>query len=392
MMKAWRLGIVLSFAWIVLFVMLDVQESMAESYNGSQAKVLVDSLNVRNDGSLEGDVIASLHKGTVVQAFETAHGWVKIQYGEVEGWTAGYYLSIEDSIEDSPSQEGSSEISSSAITESEASSMLVGHVNVDALRLRQGPSLDHQILTLLPKGTTLSIVEQQDEWLNVAAGSEETGWVYSEYVSTEKPLAEPEIAAAAAVDLSVEALLNPSTDIAGKVIVIDPGHGGVDGGAVGIQYDTLESEINLTTAFYLEQELIDLGANVVMTRIDNEKKVSLEERVEISQKYNADAFVSIHYNAAIVPASGTIAFYHSNSKDLPLARAIDRHLDKSNTLPHNGVAFGEYHVLRRNQAPAVLIELGFLSNESDEEIIRTSQYQQQAARIIADALHDYFSS
>lgn len=373
MMNFWRYGIGFGLVMILFLGIVPVNGADAQSYGGNTATVLVDSLNIRNDGSLEGDVVGSLQKGTSVQAFEQAHGWIQIRYGELEGWVAGYYLDIQDP---------SDEVRQAEVETSEAQIRQSGQVTVDALRLREGPSVDHAITILLPKGEKLSINNKQGEWLNVSTETEKQGWVHGQYVSTET---------SDSFDLS-DQMVGSSSSIAGKVIVIDPGHGGRDGGARGVLYDTIESELNLSTSFYLEQELIDLGANVLMTRIDNENKVGLDERVAISHKYEADAFVSVHYNSAIVPASGTIAFYHSQTKDLPLARAMDRHLNRSDHLQHNGIAYGEYHVLRHNKSPSILVELGFLSNASDEEIIRTSQYQKQAAKLMADALKEYFES
>ncbi|GIQ62648.1 hypothetical protein PACILC2_12160 [Paenibacillus cisolokensis] len=74
-----------------------------------------------------------------------------------------------------------------------------------------------------------------------------------------------------------------------------------------------------------------------------------------------------------------------------MARAIARRLADGIGLKNNGVSFGNYHVLRENDRPAALLELGFLSNAKDEKIVRTEQYQRNAVVAIANGLADYFA-
>ncbi|WP_169091460.1 N-acetylmuramoyl-L-alanine amidase, partial [Paenibacillus sp. PL91] len=177
----------------------------------------------------------------------------------------------------------------------------------------------------------------------------------------------------------------------GKVIVIDPGHGGEDPGMIGMKYETMEKELNLSTSFYLEDELCNRGARVLMTRTKEEERPNLSNRVKISESAGADAFVSIHYNSSEKNTSGILTFYYSETKDRPLARAIENRLADSIGLKSNGISFGNLHVLRENDTLSTLVELGFLSNAKDESIVRGSDYQKKAARAIAKGLEDYFS-
>ncbi|QQZ61996.1 N-acetylmuramoyl-L-alanine amidase [Paenibacillus sonchi] len=88
--------------------------------------------------------------------------------------------------------------------------------------------------------------------------------------------------------------------------------------------------------------------------------------------------------------SGTLTFFYSENNDLRLARSIENRLRQGIGLKSNGLSFGDYHILRENSLPATLVELGFLSNRSDESIVRTASYQKKAAKAIADGLADYF--
>lgn len=112
--------------------------------------------------------------------------------------------------------------------------------------------------------------------------------------------------------------------------------------------------------------------------------------MQIGQSVGADAFVSIHYNSSPKNVSGTLTFYYSESDDLRLARSIENRLGQGIGLKSNGVSFGNYHILRENNLPAALVELGFLSNRNDEAVVRTSAYQKKAAKAIAEGLADYF--
>lgn len=182
--------------------------------------------------------------------------------------------------------------------------------------------------------------------------------------------------------------LGPATgssrgSLQGKLIAVDPGHGGNDPGMIGTTHGTEEKDLTLSTSKLLAEELRSLGARVVMTRTKDGEKPALPERVKTAADAEADAFVSVHYNSAKNQASGTLVFYYSKSKDAPLAHAVEGRL-QGLSLRSNGIAFGDYHVLRENRLPSVLVELGFLSNAKDEKEARTASYQKAAAKAIAE--------
>ena len=162
---------------------------------------------------------------------------------------------------------------------------------------------------------------------------------------------------------------------------------------IGVDDKTMEKELTLSTSLYLQDELRQRGATVILTRTKDGQKPSLAERVRISENAHADAFVSVHYNSSEKNNSGTLTFYYSEKKDKPLAYAIENmSLSKGVSLASNGVSFGDFHVLRENDAVSALVELGFLSNEDDEAIVRKPAYQKKAAIAIAKGLADYFQN
>ncbi|WP_036725014.1 N-acetylmuramoyl-L-alanine amidase family protein, partial [Paenibacillus forsythiae] len=184
----------------------------------------------------------------------------------------------------------------------------------------------------------------------------------------------------------------PASDgLRGKRIVVDPGHGGDDPGMIGTTYGTLEKDLNLQTALYLRDDLKAAGASVTMTRTRDDERPALFSRAGLAESVSADAFISIHFNSSPKKVSGTLTFFYSQSDDMKLARAIENRLGDGIGLKSNGVSFGNYQILRENETPATLVELGFLTNPGDESIIRKASYQRKAAQAIANGIADYFS-
>lgn len=357
------LGIWLSLSWSFL-------AEPTQAANVIQAKVVATSLNVRSEPSLQSAVVATVPYGAVVTITEEAYGWAKITYNRKVGWVAGYYL-----------QKGA--VTKSGVAPSPyptaSGAGKQGKVLADSLRMRKGPSLGNEIIQSLPRGTRVEIIKKQGDWLQAKTPDGKTGWVSAQYIGDAKSKSTPTLSKG-----------NLSPGLKGKVIVIDPGHGGSDVGTQGTKWNTLEKTLNYKTSMILAGKLRQRGAQVIMTRTNDSQKPSLSQRVAISEAKAADAFISVHYNSSPKPNSGTLTFFYSPDKDQPLARAIEARLSRGIGLKSNGISYGNYQVLRENDRPSVLLELGFLSNANDEAIVRTTSYQEKAAQAITEALADYF--
>lgn len=235
-------------------------------------------------------------------------------------------------------------------------------VNVEALRLRGGPGTTYDILRLLFRGTVLKVTGNQAEWLAVITPEGENGWVHGDYVRE--------------VDLS-------SNPFNGKVIVIDPGHGGSDPGAVGVT-GLKEKEVNLAVALILKNLLEEAGARVVMTRT-GDQSVSSPQRVEIANRSKADLFISIHANAYHSNESnGTEVYYcpeniNSNASRY-LAHQLQGELVSALGLRSRGVKAKSYFILKNLDMPAALIEMAFITHPVEEEILRSPEMREKAAR------------
>lgn len=343
----------------------------AEASGSYTAKVYADSLNVRSEPSRESLIVGGLKNGEIVTVSDEEYGWLRIKSGRVSGWAAGHYMKKVDG----------NVVTASATVQDDSvrksSTAARATVLADKLRVRAGAGLEHEILGYLTKGEAVTIIDSQEGWVRVQTPDKQLGWVSDRYIA--KGQTQTAVVSS-----------GQSKSLKGRVIVIDPGHGGDDPGMIGTTYETIEKKLNLSTSFYLKDELRSRGARVLMTRTKNEEKPELSDRVRISESAGADAFVSIHYNSSEKNTSGILTFYYSDTKDRPLARAIENRLAGGIGLKSNGISYGNLHVLRENDTVSALIELGFLSNAKDESIVRGSDYQKRAAKAIANGLEDYF--
>ena len=172
-------------------------------------------------------------------------------------------------------------------------------------------------------------------------------------------------------------------------IVIDPGHGGDDPGAVVTFSEKHEADHTLTTALLLKKELEDLGATVILTR-DSDKSVSLENRAQLSNREQANAFISLHFDSGPNPnASGTTGYYFAATSE-NLAQTVNKYIARNLTVKSQGTKFQNFLVLRENKQPSILLELGYLNNPDDNKLIESTEYQENIAKSIASALKEYF--
>jgi len=155
-------------------------------------------------------------------------------------------------------------------------------------------------------------------------------------------------------------------------ILLDPGHGGIDSGAPGITVP--EKTINLFSSLFLGGYLITQGHEVHYTRgiIAGDTTIHLQARVALEHTIQPDLFLSIHCNGSVSPqAHGFEVFYFSAGKSQ--AEAIGAVVEKSGIITMRRVERRNFYVLAKTKAPAVLVELGFVSNENDNRMLNTPE-------------------
>ena len=192
------------------------------------------------------------------------------------------------------------------------------------------------------------------------------------------------------------------TGLAGKVIVIDAGHGGNDSGAIG-PTGVMEKTVTLNIALRLQKLLEAEGATVYMTRsTDTEvspkgaKASDIEElqaRCDVANNHDADIFISIHNDSFTNGAAkGTTGYYYSrgSAKSRDLADKIRSGVIDQIGTQSRGTQSCNFYVVKHTDMPATLVEVAFISNPEEEKLLNSDDGAQKAAQGIADGIADYF--
>jgi N-acetylmuramoyl-L-alanine amidase len=176
-----------------------------------------------------------------------------------------------------------------------------------------------------------------------------------------------------------------------KTIVIDPGHGGIDNGAVGRQIR--EKDLNLEIAMRLKNLLEEAGAAVILTR-DDDYFIGLYERPYLANYYFADLFISVHTNNHPDLSVHGIEVFHypQHQSSHLLAQSVFREITQQTGFLGLGVKQENFVVVREAQMPSILVEVGFLSNFQEESIMKTAGFKDNAAMGIYQGVINYFNT
>ena len=188
-------------------------------------------------------------------------------------------------------------------------------------------------------------------------------------------------------------------------VVIDAGHGGIDGGVTGRKTGVKESDVNLSIAKSLSGYLGELGFHVTMTRTTSEgicgkdgtwyKKEDMQKRKEIIQSVDSALVISVHQNfypASETTRGGQVFYLRGNEKGKELAQALQQSLNEFyggiGVKPRVAMA-ADYYLLVCANTPAVIVECGFLSNPYDEQILANGLGRKRIAKVITRGIAAY---
>ncbi len=184
-----------------------------------------------------------------------------------------------------------------------------------------------------------------------------------------------------------------------RVIVLDPGHGGADPGAIGPS-GLQEKEVNLSVAHKTARLLRQEGVEVILTRtgdvrLGEVQREDLEARSRIANSHQADLFISIHSNASVSPShQGTSVYYHAHpvngAENVKLARALQDSLVRELGRKDLGVFGCNFYVLRNTKMPGVLVEIAFMSNYEEEQLLAQDWFREKAAAAIVNGIKAYW--
>jgi N-acetylmuramoyl-L-alanine amidase len=181
-----------------------------------------------------------------------------------------------------------------------------------------------------------------------------------------------------------------TTALAGHVIAIDAGHGGLDVGAIG-PTGLLEKEVALDVALRVRELLVRSGVRVVMTR-ETDTTVALADRPRIARQQAASAFVSIHANASTRAAVNGSETYFLSPQSQPLAQMIQEELSRVPGLVSRGTRTANFLVLRESEVPAVLVEVAYISHVDEEAKLRQGVFRQKLADAVVRGIQRYLTN
>ncbi len=172
-----------------------------------------------------------------------------------------------------------------------------------------------------------------------------------------------------------------------KVVVIDPGHGGIDYGAIrsGINEKDITTDVSARVAKMLRSD----GYTVYMTR-DEDKTVSLQERVDFSEERNPDIFVSIHVNSSEGTTATGIETHYYHDYSIGLAKVVHAAMAKHINSKDRGLFKSKFYVINHTTVPAILVEIGFISNEEEREDLISDKRKQATAKAIVEGIKNYY--
>lgn len=194
----------------------------------------------------------------------------------------------------------------------------------------------------------------------------------------------------------VISIKEPADTLKGKVIMLDPGHGGKDSGAVS-KSGYYEKNLNYPVALKVKKYLEDAGATVVLTRGDTSNESTIQERRLKALKENPDLYVAIHADSSTSSSAKGCSVYYYKNYSAPLAFAVEKELPKAvksgvgYDLKSKGTHFYPFHVTRVENCPAILIECGFVSNPTELEMMKKSSNQTHIAKGIYNGIAKYFN-
>jgi len=416
---------------------MKVEPSTVITKSGQGKITASGGLTLRDTSSTAGKALLTIPEGSTVEITAQQGQWYQTTYQSKTGWISADYVNI-------------------VLTYKQGKITASGTLN-----LRESPSTTAKILMTIPQEATVTITGDQNEWYkttyqgtvgwvsknfvtilpaeSTGSGSETidlspNGKVYilggsgvisentkniiagqasskyrdnlKDFPSLPSSIAKsaPQLTYDPAKEVLIDAFQGISSNILqGKKILIDPGHGGPDKGAIGPS-KTYEKDDNLAIALYLNDILTKAGATVSMTRTtdvsvapDYTEIADLQARVDLANNTNPDLFISIHNNASSnSETNGTSTYYSDESpkeaESAKLAGIIQNTITATVNTNNEGVKEADYYVLCNTKMPSVLIEAAYISNSYEEARLQNPVFQKNVAAAIFHGIYEYYNS
>jgi N-acetylmuramoyl-L-alanine amidase len=348
-------------------------------------------LNLRDAPSSTGNLLATIPSGTTIILSNFQNHWYQTTYQAKTGWVSDSYISLTSST-NSSTESGSALsidltpngkvyiLGGTGVISSHSQSIIEGKTSsIYSSNLKEFPQLPSSIKTPTTPSTGDSSSSTGD--------STPTATNY---------------------DPSKEVLVNPFDGIpadalSGKTIMLDPGHGGPDTGAVGPNH-TYEKTNTLAIALDLKATLEQAGATVLMTREDDSSPATtyteiddLQARVNEASKSNPDLFISIHNDSFDNPnVQGTTTYYSEKNpqqqKSQQLASSIQSAVIDALKTNDRGVKDANFYVIRYTTMPAILLETAFISSPYEEARLQNETFRKNVAAAVFRGIYNYYKN
>lgn len=318
-------------------------------------------LNLYFDASSSSKKITQvgvIKKGTELDVYTSKDGYYQVAYKNVPG-----YIVANSTTDITPAQ---------PTPPTAGPTSTVGRVTVDYVNVRAQANNQSKQVGQLRMGQRVAVNKISGYWANINYNGQ-SAWVYKSYLK----------------------LLNQNgLPLQNRIIVIDPGHGGKDPGAVSNGHN--EKSIVLKVGNLVGQKLRAAGADVRQTRT-TDKFLELGEIVDFTNRNEAEIFVSVHVNSfSGQNAHGTETYYSVSAGDMykedhDLATFINTQIVNNANMYNRGIKTAPFYVTRNVIIPAVLVELGFISNDSDRAKLVSDKYVEIYAESIYQGIVQYYS-
>lgn len=354
--------------WVASWLVENEEVSVESRVIG---RITANDVNIRQFSSTDSAVLGTVFLNEEVQILYSEGNWVQILYNNRVAWIHENYIErLTQTVEESQPE---------SIQDAYEKLIKAG---MNTTNIRSEPNTDSTIVATLTTLEEFAVIEEVDDWYKIELEDGSHAFIASWLTEPAEVVVQP---------VEPEPASTYVSNLAEATIVIDAGHGGKDPGAVAPDGSFTEADIALSTSIHLANRLKNSGANVIMTRSDD-TFISLNDRVYYAHRAQADAFISVHYDAVEIPnsMSGTTTYYHSEA-ERELAESINHFLTQKGPLKNNGVRQADFFVLRNNGQKSVLLELGYMNHDFDTSLINTDQYQQTISDAIYQGLSHYFS-
>ena len=340
----------------------------AATTNAAKVARVKTNVNVRQYASDDAKQLGTLSAGSTINVLYQTGGWSQIVYNNTAAWVSSRLVALTGGTTSVAATQ------TSIATAKQTTPTLTATTTL-AANVRQTAGLNAAVVQRIAKGAKVTVLSQSGDWYHVRTAENKTGYIASWILSM--PGATSSKAA---------------TKLSEATIVLDPGHGGTDSGAESTS-GKYEKTYTLATAKAVGAKLEAAGANVIYTR-HTDTFVDLAPRPVVAKKVHADAFISFHFDSTpnANSASGFTSYYYNATKDKPLATYLNKALGTNLTLTNRGTAYGNFEVLRDNDQPAVLLEMGYINSDKDFKFISSPAYQQQVAADVVAGLNNYFAT